>query len=189
MKNELPQSPDVNDLELLCMLKRNDTNAFEILYKKYRQPLLNFADQYLKDKPASEDIVHELFTQLYIKEHSTAIKSLSSYLHVAVKNKVLNHLRKRSIYKKHITNYGLGLTVSVANSVEQRFDINEMEKKIGSIVNEMPEKYREVYTLKYKHALSVRKVSFMLNRPVSTIEKQSRKLSVFLKNNLKASAN
>jgi RNA polymerase sigma-70 factor (ECF subfamily) len=189
MKNLPLDLMQINDPELLCMLKRNDSNAFEILYKKYRQPLLNFADQYLKDKPASEDIVHELFTQLYIKDHNATIRSLSSYLYIAVKNKVLNHLRKRSIYKKHISNYGHNLTTSIANCVEQRFDTNDLEKKIGSIVNEMPEKYQQVYTLKYKHELSVKKVSFILKRPVSTIEKQSKKLSVFLKNNLKASAN
>src|SRR5215471_18717717 len=106
MKNLPLDLTQINYKKLLSMLKRNDSNAFEILYKKYRQPLLNFADQYLKDKPASEDIVHELFTQLYIKENNTPIRSLSSYLYIALKNKVLNHLRKRSIYKKHITNYG-----------------------------------------------------------------------------------
>ncbi len=188
MKN-VSVSQEINDLELLSLLKKNDIKAFEILYKKYRQPLLNFADIYIRDKQACEDIVHELFTQLYIKEHSATIKSLSAYLYIAIKHRVLNYLRKQSIYKKHIANYGHGLTVSITNNIEQRFDLNDLEKQIGSLVNNMPEKYQEIYALKYKQELSVRKVSFILNRPVSTIEKQSRKLSVFLKNNLKASAN
>ncbi len=189
MKNLPLDSQEINDLELLCLLKKNDIKAFEVLYKKYRQPLLNFADQYVKDKSACEDIVHELFTQLYIKEHSAGIKSLSSYLYIAMKHRLLNYLRSQSIYKKHVKNYGHGLTVSIASNVEQRFDLNDLEKKICSIINSMPEKYREVYALKYKHELSVKKVSFILNRPVSTIEKQSKKLSVFLRNNLKASLN
>jgi len=180
---------DTPDAALLLMFKQKHEDAFTLLYKKYQQPLLNFSSRFLDDKTVCEDICQDLFMQFYANGISLAIRSsLSSYLYTSLKNKILNHLRKQAIYKKHLLIYDDRSHKSV-NDLEKYFDSPDLEKTVIRLINRLPEKYRDIYFLRYKHELSIRKVSGLLNRSVNTLEKQSRKLTSFLRENLKVSVN
>ncbi|MGI9138847.1 MAG: RNA polymerase sigma factor, partial [Sediminibacterium sp.] len=84
------------DTELLNRLRANDAEAFEKIYKKYWQNLYQTAFSILKDKQASEDIIQDLFIQLWNKRATISVTvSLNAYLTASIKHEVFRVIRKR----------------------------------------------------------------------------------------------
>ena len=84
------------DVELLNRLRENDTQAFESIYKKYWHNLYLTAFSILKDKQAAEDIIQDLFIQLWNKRATISVTiSLNAYLSACIKHEVFRVIRKR----------------------------------------------------------------------------------------------
>jgi RNA polymerase sigma-70 factor (ECF subfamily) len=180
---------EIPDSELLLMLKNDDRNAIELLHRKYKRAFLIFSCRLLPDKAACEDVVRELFMKLCVNRYFLKVKSsLPSYIYTLLRNKVFNYLSKQSIYQKHIAIYDQ-YAAGLDDGHTSLHDFPDHEKRIAELINRLPEKCGDMYVLHYKYGHSLKNVSAMLNRPVSTAEKQSRKATVFLTQHLKNSAN
>jgi RNA polymerase sigma-19 factor, ECF subfamily len=178
---------ETNDGVLLEMISKKDDQAFDLLYKIYWDPLLNYATQFLKDGDSGEEVVQDLFVHLHSRHSPLKIHtSVSSYLYTALRNRILNHERNKAVYKKHISIASKGNSES-NNNVEQFINLAELRKGIDQSVKQMPAKYREVYVLHDRHQYSTRKIAALLNRPVDTVEKQLRKAFALLRGDLKNS--
>ena len=176
-----------NDLEILQMIRENDEEAFKVLYKKYWNVLLKYAATYINDEYVCKEIVQELFIHLhYVRERIKVHSSLSSYLFVALRNKVFNYMRNQSVYRKHVIRAALSGMLA-CNYVEQSVNLSELKKEIHFSLKRMPVKYREVYVLHDENSYTVKKISKILDRPVDTIEKQLRKARYLLRNDLRES--
>jgi RNA polymerase sigma-70 factor (ECF subfamily) len=185
MFNEQPELRACGDTDLLEMIQTNDQHAFNLLYKKYWQPLLHFAGQFLDDTDTCEEIVQDLFVHLHVRSSPIKIRSsVSSYLYTAMRNRIFNHVRNRALYKKHVQ-MAVSAEAGMHNNVEQFMNLTELRGEIARSLNRMPAKYREVYLLYDEHHYTVKKIAAILNRPVDTVEKQLRKALSLLRNHLK----
>lgn len=175
------------EAEVLKKVMHNDKQAFDILYSKYWKPLSVYAETFIDDKPTCEEVVQELFINLYTKAGQLNINSsLSSYLFIALRNRIFNYLRKEAVYKKHVSIAG-NKKYSSNNNVEQFISLMELQKEINSSLNMMAEKYKEVYLLHEQDHYTIKEISALLNRPVDTVEKQLRKAVHLLRNHLRVS--
>ena len=177
--------PSGNDSELLELIRNNDDRAFTLLYNKYRNPLLNFAAHYLKDRDSCEEVLQQLFVQLHVRRISIKISSsVSSYLFTAMRNKIFNYLRNKSVYRKHV-NHAARINPVIQNDVDQFINMRQLEEEIIFSLDHMPPRCKEVYLLHGQDHMSIKKISELLNRPVDTVEKQFRKATALLRNYLK----
>jgi len=173
------------DADLLQLFRNQDKHAFDVLYKKYWNPLLHFAKHYIDDPDTCEELVQDLFVHLHGKPAPIEIHySLSAYLFRAMRNRISNHVRNAAVYKKHIR-LAVHSRAKDHNNVEQFVSYSELKKEIAFSVNQMPEKCREVYLLHEQHHYTVKKIASILNRPVDTVEKQFRKAIALLRLHLK----
>jgi RNA polymerase sigma-70 factor (family 1) len=171
--------------ELSIMPSMEDHEAFEALYKQYWSTLVNFAGQYIEDSQTCEEIVQDLFVQLYVRGITVKIKhTLTSYLFVALRNRIFNYFRNRAVYRKHL-NLAARRRVSQQNNVEQSIYLKELEKSIHHSLGQMPTRCSEVYLLKQEQ-LTLKEISKALNRPADTVEKQLRKAKRILIEHLTA---
>jgi RNA polymerase sigma-70 factor (ECF subfamily) len=176
--------PVFDDKELLARLQQNDEYVFTLLYQKYWPVLMRLAAPLVKDADTCKEIVQELFITLYRKRCELQIKiSLSAYLYVSLRNRIKNHIRHQSIYNRHIRVAKRSL-MAVTNDVEQFVSRSELEREIRVCLNEMPEKYREVYLLYNQGTKPLKDIAAYLNRPVDTVEKQFRKAVLLLRDHL-----
>ena len=172
------------DQKILDLMKEDDQKAFELLYKKYWRSLVNFASYYLDDVDSCEEITQQLFVQVYKKRFELNIRSsISSYLHAALRNRILNFLRDQALYKKHMS-VASNKVSYVQNNVEQFMDLRQLQGKISLSLGNMPSKYREVYVLHQDHDYTIKKISELLKRPADTVEKQLKKATCKLRNSL-----
>lgn len=171
---------------MVNLIRQQDDRIFIILYDNYWFPLLNFAENYIKDHDTCKEIVQELIITLYLKRAQLNINtSLSSYLYSSLRNKILNHLRDESTYNRHIKRASRmrGLEYG-ENHVEDFINAMELRKKIDGCLDKMPEKCREVYVLHKQHQYTLKKTSEILSRPVDTVEKHFRKAIHILRDQL-----
>src|SRR5688572_10176315 len=173
------------DLELWLGVKNDDDSAFRELFNRYWEPLVNFAGIYLPDRSKREEVLQEVFMELFIKRINITIEtSFSSYLVSFARNRILNYMRHRSIYKKHVS-LSINNKVFCHNTTEDTFNLRQTQAKINSILNDMPVKYKQVYVLNKEYKLTVMKTARMLNRPVATVEKQLRRALTLIREGLK----
>src|SRR5436190_3624173 len=180
MKNIFLPDPDI-----LRMIGQNNEEAFKILYKKYWRLLVKYAATYINDDYVCKEIVQELFDHLHSSSSRLKIySSFSSYLFVALRNKIFNYLRNQSVYKRHVKNAG-HYGVQACNDVEQSMDLTELQKGIRFSLKRMPAKYSEVYILHDENSYTLKRISEILDRPIDTIEKQLRKARCLLRSDLR----
>ncbi|WP_443936570.1 RNA polymerase sigma-70 factor [Pedobacter sp. MW01-1-1] len=160
------------DDELLVLLKNEDAAAFTVIYHRYFDILYYHACEKLKDKDEAQDILHELFAQLWKNRLSLTITSkLSSYLYTAVKNRVLDFISHEQVKERYIDS--LQLYINNGNCVT---DYRIREKQLKLMIEEgiscLPEKMQEVFKLsRYEH-LSNKEIATKLNISEETVKKQ-----------------
>lgn len=184
MKNSCHSTCAHPDAELLNLIKNQDLIAFDVLYKRYWDPLLHFASQFLEDEDSCEEMVQELFVHLHKRHKSLNITTaIRPYLYTSLRNRIFNYVRSRAIYKRHIVR-ACSEIVYINNDVEQFIDFVELNKKIALCLKQMPAKNREVYLLHFHEQYPLKKVAFILKRPIDTVEKQLRRAKSILRNYL-----
>lgn len=162
---------------ILEEIKKGNTVVFKQFFTKHYEPLVVFANNYLFDYDASEDIVQEVF--IYLWENSEKIKidfSLLGYIHAMVRNRCLNYLKKIKV----TDNFNL-LAFNINLMSEPIFDSNykheEEDKKIVyyqilKIVETLPKKMQEVVKLKFFHNYKYSEIAKELNISVNTVKTQ-----------------
>lgn len=79
-------------------LSTGEEEAYRLLFREYYALLAMFAYRYLEDRQLSEDVIHDVFLELYEdKERFLTIATLKSYLYNAVRNRCIDLLRHRQI--------------------------------------------------------------------------------------------
>jgi RNA polymerase sigma-70 factor (ECF subfamily) len=175
---------EIQKSAIIHLINSSDKTAFAALYRIYWDRLLLFASRYLNDKHSCEEIVQDLFVQLHINKLPPTLKSsVSSYLYSAVRNRIFNHMRNRSVYKRHI-NIASKVSSISQNNVEQLLRFKELQAIIDQVLAGLPHRYREAYLLRQTEHYPLKKIASTLNRPVPTVEKQIRKVHGILRERL-----
>lgn len=161
-----------SDKELFELLKEGNPNAFDAIYQRYFIPLINTAFKRLHSKEDAQELVQDVFVQLYIKraqiEH---IGNLAAYLHTLLRNKIIDHFRQQIAHKKHhskLTRMQVSVSQETASGT---MDGKLLEEKINAAIDHLPQKCREVFLLSRVGHLSHQNIAKELDISVSTVEK------------------
>ena len=73
-----------------------DPLGFEQIVKLYRENLILFIQQYVRDYQSAEDVSQDVFVKLYLKKpHYSPKASFKTWLYTIAKREALNHLKKK----------------------------------------------------------------------------------------------
>lgn len=153
-----------------------DQVQFEIAYKQYFSMLVGFAFQYVEDSDTSEDIVQEVFSNLWNQSDHLDVKTnLKSYLFGAVRNACLNHLRHQKVVEAHADEVVAGKEEGLSDFME----MDELRDKIESALAQLPEKRRQIFELSRFEEKKYHEIAEELDISIKTVETQmSRALKV-----------
>lgn len=162
-----------------------DLSAFENIYREYWSELFDAAYQRIHSIEKAEEIIQELFVELWEKRDQIQIReSVEAYLFGALKFRILNYLRHEKVRESHMQVIRGGLSVSV-NSLEEEIYVNELETAYLNEVNNLPEKCRAAFELSRNEQLSFKEIAGKLNVSVNTVEKHIGKALKVLRFNLR----
>ena len=89
-----------SDQDILAFMRKDKTIGIQHLFDRYYRPLVLFADEFLKDSSAAEDLVQDFFVKLWEDDYllKVAEGALGSYLYSAVRNRQFLFFRKKMYY-------------------------------------------------------------------------------------------
>ncbi|RQO75632.1 RNA polymerase subunit sigma-70 [Pedobacter sp. KBW06] len=162
----------LSDEQLTSLLKTRDHAAFTEIYNRYMGLLYLHAYKILMDEDETEDILHEIFTSLWIKAPELVLKdNLAAYLYRAIKNRVLNALAHRKIKQSYLESLEDFLTKG-SWSTEETVREQELASIIKKEVTHLPRKMREVFQLSRIYHKSHKEIADQLGISDKTVKKQ-----------------
>ncbi len=153
----------------------NDTKAFEKLYLFLYKDLHRFAFSIIKSRHIAEEIVSDVFVQLWKKKESVAeINNLRVFLYVAVKNLSLTYLYKAKKQKVcWIEEYAGGTEIQLKSVASDELLIaKEVAEALQKAIRNLPDKCKAIFKLVKEDGLKYAEAASILNLSVKTIENQ-----------------
>jgi len=175
-----------NKEKLIIDLKDKELKAYEELFFRYHGRLVLFARKFTGDLQAAQDLVQDAFLILWEKADTLDIHSSpKAYLFQAVRNSCLNY--KRHINIRRSVEDELNFKINFSEKLNY-VDFNDpyyslleldLQQKIDSIVNSLPEKCLEVFKLSRQNNLRNKEIAEELGISIKMVEKHiSRALTV-----------
>lgn len=154
---------------------------FEHLFRSHYGTLCSYANNFLKDTDASEEVVQEVMFKLWVNRESIVFDtSAQSYLFRSVRNgclNVLKHLNVREEYKA----VKEAQLQDWQRSQEDEVIVSELGQKIREAVDKLPLERRRVFILSRYEGLTYGEISAKLGISVKTVENQMSSALRFLR--------
>jgi RNA polymerase sigma-70 factor (family 1) len=149
--------PEMEDEILLKALQKGEEQAFQALYQKYWQKLYYIAYQRIQSQKETEDILQDLFLDIWNKRKSLNIqKSFAGYIMTALKYKVLRWIDMKMMQDKYQANQTNTL---IDNQLEQTLSFDELYALIEEGMDKLPEKCRIVFKMSREEQFSVKEIA------------------------------
>jgi RNA polymerase sigma-70 factor, ECF subfamily len=168
----------------------DDQQAFKELFFRYFNPLSSFLRLFLNDATQRDDVVQEVFCQLWEKRKVLDITtSVKAYLFTSIKNRAFNHLKTENL-KSKVKNQFFQDLVLVDHATPEKLLVNqEVAQKISSLIQNLPEKAKEVYRLRYVENLKQKEIAYQLEISENTVEKHLSYIRNYFKSNYSVEIN
>jgi len=161
-----------------------DIAGFEKLFKTHYSRLCSYANLFLNDPDAAEDVVQEVFFKLWKNRADISINTtVKSYLFRAVRNgcmNVIDHISVREAYK--IVNEE-DIKEAEGNLIDGTI-VSELEQKIRETIDLLPAERRKIFIMSRFDGLKYREIADQLNISVKTVENQMYQALRFLRERL-----
>jgi RNA polymerase sigma-70 factor, ECF subfamily len=145
---------------------------FEALFKTHYSSLCSYANQFLKDLAASEEVVQEVMLRIWLNRESLIITtSIRSYLFRAVRNGCMNVLKHIDIREEYKASRELD-TQDSQRSKEDEMIVTELEQKIREAIDGLPIERRKIFIMSRYDGLTYKQISESLGISIKTVENQ-----------------
>jgi RNA polymerase sigma-70 factor, ECF subfamily len=181
-----------NNLEhTLEEIRLGSRKAFKVLFDEYYPRLYWFVNRYVLLPETADEIVKELFIDLWQKKEKIVIhSSLNAYLYASARNRSLNYLRLKKTHEKHlvinsIENEELTMYQSPLKTPSEQLEEKELAETVSEVVESLPGRTRLVFVLHRDDGLSYSEIAEVLEISVKTVENQMARAFRILRTKLK----
>lgn len=169
----MPKEVNNNELFIVKKMVEGDIDSFKYFFDRYYDDLCNFVHFYLHDKVLAEEIVQDIFVNVWENKEKLQIKtSVKSYLFSASKFKSLNLLRDAKTQKRIVEKIGVTESFHTLEHDSSTIDVGEYKKILDTAVNQLAPKCREIFLLSKREYLSNKEIADHLEISVKTVECQ-----------------
>jgi len=167
-----PGSNDTKELQRRIAIY-DDQQAYRELFYLFYQPLLRFANAFVRSHELSEEIVSDVFIRIWERRSQLQeIENLTVYLYVSTRNTALKYLlRHQKQASIGLDELQVELESSYSNP-EQILLTAELINRVSRAVNELPPRCKMVYKLIREDGLKYKEVAEILNISIKTIDNQ-----------------
>ncbi len=178
------------DEELIARFQDGDAYAFDLLVRRYKDPLLNFIYRFIGDFIESEDIVQETFYRVYKNKHYyKEVAKFSTWIYTIAGNLAKTELRRRkrrkvfSIHKESPVDKELDLP-DLKSDPEREVNTVVTEKIIQKAIGRLPVKFRQVIVLRDIQGFSYEEISSIIKVPLGTVKSRVNRARLKLQEDL-----
>ena len=172
--------PDLDkDIELLRCISEGDRYAFSCFYDNYSRLLFAIAFRILNDQKEAEDVLQEVFLQIWDKagSYKPELGKPSSWAVTLTRNKAIDYIRAGQRRSRLLELASTEMLVrqpgaAAANESVRGRDGTEL---ITSAVSELPADQRRAIELAFFTGLTQHEISETLQEPLGTIKARIRR--------------
>jgi RNA polymerase sigma-70 factor (ECF subfamily) len=161
----------LNDGALIAAVRSGNQEAMAQLYDRYSAVVYSVALRVLGETGAAEDVLQEIFMQLWRTPGAfdASRGNLAPWLAVITRNRAVDTLRKRRP-QTEITE----TVVSVEPDLASQTDRGRVTEKVRSVLKDMPAPQRQALEMAYFEGYSHSEISEKTGEPLGTIKTRIR---------------
>jgi RNA polymerase sigma-70 factor (ECF subfamily) len=168
----------ISDTALLTRIGQRDENAMEEIFHRYSSAVYSVALRVLRDSGQAEDVLQEVFFQLW-RDPGAFVQqrgSLGGWLIVIARNRAIDLLRRRKPADP-VEDVVLASSVNVADEAER----NTTMQRVRQIMAALPKEQRNALELAYFEGLSHTEIASRTGEPLGTIKTRIRQALISLR--------
>ncbi len=179
--------PPYDEKALLGMIADGDERAFRQLFDLYNERFYAIALKMTRSDKVAEDIVQDVFMNLWIKRESLAnVVNPSSYFFTAVYRKIYHYYRSEALNRKFL--HSVSPVENFACATEERVLAHESEALISKAISQLPPQQKLVFKLSKQQGFSRADVAHQLNITPNTVRNHLADAIKFIRNFLRNTA-
>ena len=156
--------------DIFIGLKRRDEAALSVLFDTYYEKLYLFAEKYIYDSDKAHDIVQDVFLKIWENaERLELTSSIQHYLFASVRNGCLNYLKSLQIEDRNNRKYA---EAYIESQNVDMVDDEELLARVRQVLDELPEKCREVCLLRFVEGYKYADIAARLDMNENTVKAQ-----------------
>lgn len=155
------------DEELMFLVQKQDTSAFEELFRRYERRVFAFYWRLSADRQQAEDGTQETFLRLWqarVRYEPTG--KFSTYLFQIAKNHFLHEQQKQG---RRMDPPQAPASEAPSYGSDGQLLAGELQTAVQEAVARLPEPQRLVYVLSEQEGMSYKQVAQVLDCPVGTV--------------------
>jgi RNA polymerase sigma-70 factor (ECF subfamily) len=167
-----------DDSALVQKALKGDRRAFEMIIRRYQQPLVNYLGRMTGERETALDFAQDIFLKAYASLGSFRPSfKFSTWLFRIASNHMIDHWRKKKIAAVSLdqpyADDDCSPRIQVEDqgpSVARRFELAELRAKIEQALERIPEALRELFVLRHVNEFSYEEIADIKNLPVGTVK-------------------
>lgn len=160
----------LTDVVLVKLLKVDDKGAFEEIYRRYWYMLFVVARRKLSSEDLAEEIIQDLFTNIWSRRSEVNIENLKKYLFSSVKYLVINAIKAKIVRQEYENQVIFTNELATTRHTEEELAYRDLYGAIEAGLLQLPDKTQHIFRLNRLENQSVREISKYLNIPERTVE-------------------
>ena len=175
--NSSPMSM-ADDAALLAQVQRGDEASMAALFDRYSKVVYSVALRVLRDPAAAEDVLQEVFMQIWRNPDSFVATrgSLGGWLAVVSRNRSIDALRRKRPMEQ-VDDMALASNYNLADEAER----NSMMEKARGAIRLLPLEQRKTLEMAFFDGLTHSEIAEMTGDPLGTVKTRIRSALVSLR--------
>lgn len=160
-----------DDAALLALVQRGDEYAMASLFDRYSKIVYSVALRVLRDPAAAEDVLQEIFMQIWRNPGGFVATrgSLGGWLAVVSRNRSIDALRRKRPTES-VDDMALASNYNLADEAER----NSMIEKARGVIHLLPLEQRKTIEMAFFDGLTHTEIAEMTGDPLGTVKTRIR---------------
>ena len=155
-----------SDEKIYIEYLNGNNESLEKLYALYKNKLVYFVNNIVKDYEKAEDIVQDTF--IYVIENTKKEDvSFKYYIYLVAKSKALNYINKENRRKEIVDKYFSGNEEVLEEDLLDVIATKENKEKVLSAIDELEDKYKNAIYLVYIEKMSYEQTAEILGQTLT----------------------
>jgi RNA polymerase sigma-70 factor, ECF subfamily len=165
--------PSVSDAEIIARIYSGDESAMAQLYDLYSHVVYAVALRVLSDSSAAEDILQDVFVQLWRNPQAfnASRGSLAAWLAVIARNRAIDQLRKKRPAAEAVD---LDTVVSANLDLQNTAERKQAIEKVRGVLASMPAEQRAALEMAFFEGLTHAEIAGKTGQPLGTVKTRIR---------------
>ncbi len=167
----MPPPSEQDDAVLLALVQRGNEPAMAALFDRYSKVVYSVALRVLRDPAAAEDILQEIFMQVWRSPESFIATrgSLGGWLAVVSRNRSIDALRRR-----RPTDSMEDVVIASPYNLADEAERNVMIEKAREVIHLLPLEQRKTLEMAFFDGLTHSEIAEMTGDPLGTVKTRIR---------------